>query len=299
MPSQVPAPQNLPATEDEEIDLLELLRAVFQYKWMFSGIVVFTTVLSIAVSFFITPVYRAEVLIVPAKYEGAGGLGGLPGQLGGLTALVGVDLGGGKGGGIVEYIETLKSRAFTVRFIEEQDLLPILFAEKWSAEEEQWMVDSPEDVPTLQDAFRIFKGLREIDHDKISGLITLSIDWTDRELAAHWANTLVARVNESLRQRAIVDAQNSLDYLKIELEKTNVVGLQQAIYRLIEKEINEIMLANVRDEYAFRIIDPAAVLEEEDRISPKRKIIAVIGLLLGILIGCSAVLARRIMRSQG
>ena len=278
----------------DEISLIDIVRALVRFRWTLLITTATITVIAVIAALIITPIYRAEVLMISVDNESMGELSGLAGQIGGLSSLVGLDLSGNQGI-IVEGVATLNSREFTVDFIEEQNLLPVLFAEEWDEDNGDWITSNPDEVPTLQDGFRLFDTLRFVNEDPGSGLVTLAIEWTDREMAANWANLLADRVNRLLRQRAIEQAEKSLDYLRKELETTNKVEIQQAIYRLIEKSISEIMLANVREEYAFRIVDPAAVLEEEDRIWPKRKLIVFMGLLLGLFMGALLALLRNFL----
>ena len=58
---------------------------------------------------------------------------------------------------------------------------------------------------------------------------------------------------------------------------------ENVIYNLIEEQTKNIMLANVREEYAFKIVDPAIV--PEIRVRPARRKIAIMGLLVGLLFG--------------
>ena len=44
------------------------------------------------------------------------------------------------------------------------------------------------------------------------------------------------------------------------------------------------MLANVRDEYSFKIIDPPAIPDLDDEVKPKKKLIVIIGSILGLSI---------------
>ena len=85
-----------------------------------------------------------------------------------------------------------------------------------------------------------------MDEDLTTGVITVRVEWTDPETAASWANDLVKLANEIVRIRALTEAQRNVDYLKQELSRTNVVGLQQVLYSLLESELNTIMLANDR-----------------------------------------------------
>ena len=71
-----------------------------------------------------------------------------------------------------------------------------------------------------------------------------------------------------------------------------MVGVQQAIYRLIEEQINTVMLANVREEYAFKVIDPAVVPDIDQYEWPKRALILVLGAGLGLLFALMIALVR-------
>ena len=108
------------------------------------------------------------------------------------------------------------------------------------------------------------------------------MEWKDAALAAGWANELVALANEILRQRAIEKSKANLAYLDTQLEKATVVEVRQAIYRLIEAEFKNVMIAQGTSDYAFKVIDPAVTPEK--KVKPKRMLITAVGLLLGFLI---------------
>ena len=58
-----------------------------------------------------------------------------------------------------------------------------------------WQVQSGE-APTMEDAYRLFDSIRNVDEDIQTGLVTVTVDWSDPKLAAEWANGLVQDVNE-------------------------------------------------------------------------------------------------------
>jgi uncharacterized protein involved in exopolysaccharide biosynthesis len=280
-----------------EISLDALLAAARRDLWSVLGCVVLLTALTAAAAFIMVPKYRVQVVMLPVKADDTrGALAGMVGQLGGLAGLAGLSLGGGSNKD--EYLEYLRSKAFTARFIEDQKMLPVLFDKYWDEDNARWDVDDPEDVPTLADGVRRFdRSVRAVQEDRRTGIITLSVVWKNRELAARWANLLVEQANRDLRQRAIEEADASLRYLDVELAKTNVVGLQQSIYRLIESEIRVKMLANVRESYAFKVIDPAVAPDADDWIRPKRAAMIAIGAFVGLLAGL-VVVAWRLRRAQ-
>ena len=151
----------------------------------------------------------------------------------------------------------------------------------WNADSQSWIVESEENIPTAWDAYKLFDAIRTITDDKKTGMYTLAVEWSDPQLAAQWANRLVERINKHQKQKAIVEAQNNIQYLENQLEETSVVEMRQAIFRLIEAQTKNIMLASVRDEFVFRVIDPAVV--PEDRIKPKRKLMVVLGVMVGFM----------------
>jgi len=280
-----------------EISLDTLLAGARRDLWVVLGCVLLFTALAAAAAFIMVPKYRVQVVMLPVKADDArSALAGMVGQLGGLAGLAGLSLGGGSNKD--EYLEYLRSNAFTARFIEDQQLLPVLFDKYWDEDNARWDVDDPEDVPTLADGVRRFdRSVRAVQEDRRTGIVTLSVIWKDRELAAKWANRLVEQANRDLRQRAIEEAEASLRYLDVELAKTNVVDLQQSIYRLIEAQIRAKMLANVREAYAFKVIDPAIAPDADDWIRPKRAAMIAIGAFAGLL-AALAVVTWRLRRAR-
>jgi uncharacterized protein involved in exopolysaccharide biosynthesis len=266
--------QGFGATTDDEISLRELWDILWRGKWIIIAVTAVFAVASVAYALVQTEWYRAEVLLAPAEERSAQGLGG---QLGGLAALAGVSVGGG---GSVEPIAVLKSREFARAFIEDFDLVPVFFHEQWDAASGAWLGDDPEQWPEIRDAIKyLHDNVLNVSQELDTGLVTLAIEWTNPEVAAEWAKELVVRLNERLRERALKEAETNVAYLQAELAQTSVVTLQQSIGRLLESELQKLMLARGNEEFAFRVIDAASPPKE--RVRPKRALIAVVGTILG------------------
>lgn len=247
---------------------------------------------SIAVAFLTAPIYRGQVVMTAVSDQAGGGIGGLLGQFGGLASLAGINLPMGDSNR-TEAIALLSSRDFSRGFIAEENLLPILFYRKWDSRAGQWTVDDPDDIPTLGDAVKKFEErIRRVNVDELTGLITLTVDWRDRELAASWANKMVERANREMRRRAIDEATRSIQYLEAEASKTEVAELRSTIYGIIETQIKTRMLANVRSEYAFRVVDPASVPDVDKYVWPRRALILALGLVVSFMLALAWVFAR-------
>ena len=249
----------------------------------------------VSVSYMLPREYSASVTLLPVKSERPAALNGAVGQLSGLASLAGIGIGNDDDRS--EAIATLRSRALGSAFIEKYKLLPLIFKDKWDAASGRWRGNDSEDVPTLNDGYRRFdREIRSVTEDRRTGIVTLTITWRDPIQAADWANELAARVNREMRDRAIGEARRSLDYLNRELDKTQIVELRNPIYRLIENRINTVMLANVRDEYAFRIIDRATPPDSDDYSRPLHWLFALAGATLGALVGAAVVFRRRMKK---
>jgi uncharacterized protein involved in exopolysaccharide biosynthesis len=104
------------------------------------------------------------------------------------------------------------------------------------------------------------------------------------------------RLNERMRAQALKEAETNVAFLQTELGRTSVVTLQQSIGRLLESELQKLMLARGNEEFAFRVIDAASPPKE--RVRPKRALIAVMGTVLGGLLAVFGVFLLHALRSE-
>jgi uncharacterized protein involved in exopolysaccharide biosynthesis len=273
----------------DEVSLLDIWNILWRSKWLIVVVTSAFMFVSVVVALSATEWFRADVLLAPAGERSSEGLSG---PLGGIASLVGVSVGGG---GSVEPLAVLRSRDFTGAFIEEMNLLPVLFADEWSVDECKWASDDPADCPDIRDAVEVFdQNVRSVSENSETGLVTLAIEWTEPELAARWANLLVARLNNRMRQRALVEAESNLTYLRTGLSETTVVALQQSIGRLLEVELEKVMLARGNEEFAFRVIDRAQA--PKDRSRPRRTQMVVLSTFAGWVLAMLVVFANHAVR---
>jgi len=261
--------------EEDEIDLLEYWNVIWKKKKLIIGVSILAAILAAGISLLMPNIYRAEALLAPmGGEESKGGISSALGGLGGLASLAGVSLGGSSS--VDENLAVLKSREFIWDFVKTEKLMPILFADDWDADLNKWVKEDLENQPTLWDAWRMLvdKGMLGTSVDKDSGLVQLSIDWKDPELAALWVTKLVKRLNGHLREQAIIQSQEKLKYLNDELAKTKIEENRNALFSLISNEQKQAMLANTQQDFAFRTID--AAVAPDKKIKPKRSIIVVL-----------------------
>jgi LPS O-antigen subunit length determinant protein (WzzB/FepE family) len=278
---------------DDAIDPGKLAR-ILRLHWKLIVIMTFLGGATAAViSLQMRNIFRAQAVVSPTAESNNKG-GSLKDTVGGIAELAGIDLGGG-GGRKVEALATLNAPGFLREFITKNDLMPILFDDRWDPVAKKWRPGAK--IPSLEQGVKKLKDDRTVNENSKSGLVSLAVEAYTRELAAQWANGMIDLVNERMRQADIKTARDSLEYLDRELATANSVELRQAISHLIEQQIDSEMMANVQRDYAYHFIDRAVPPEIKD--SPKRTLISIGGAFLGLVLSfCFLALKYRYKRSQ-
>jgi len=292
---------------EDEIDLLELFAVLWGGKWLIARVTAAAAVASVVIALSMTEIYRAEATLAPATSRESGSP--LASQLGGAAALVGINLPrSGDGSRITNALAILESRDFIIRFIRENGVLVPLFAGEWDRSERASSIDPAvydtasgswlleEGAPTDLEAYRAFSAIFSQAQNRDTGLVTLAIEWTDPVLATQWVNGLIEKINQEVKAADQAEADNAIAYLRRQLESTPLVEMQRVFYDLIESQTRVSMLADVRDEYVFQVVDPAMVPDE--KVAPRRSLIAVLGTLLGGMLGVVIVLVRHYVSSS-
>ncbi|MDF0748947.1 Wzz/FepE/Etk N-terminal domain-containing protein [Marinobacter sp. 71-i] len=295
---------------DDEIDLRELFATLWAGKW----IVILMTILfaagGVAYALYKPDIYQANALLAPADGENSGRLGG---QLGSLASLAGVNIGEDGSSNTVIAKEVLQSRVFLTDFIRRHELAaPLMATEAWNIRQSEWVYNreiynpetrewgTDEDGESLEPTnWDLVKKFREshlsVSENQDNGMVTVSVKSRSPVAAMQWTEWLVKDINEHMRAQDIEDAEASINYLEAKLDETNIAGMQQVFYQLIESETRTVMLANAQQEYVFKTVDPAVVPQE--KTEPKRALIAIIATMLGGMLSVFIVFVRAFIRN--
>jgi len=269
-----------PPSDEDEIDLLELIRTLLQAWKTIMGITIICTGLALAYALYLPNIYKAETILAPAQ-EDESGARSLLDKFGGLVAIAGVQE--KDTSFMIRVYGTLNSSQFIRTFIAKFNLLPHLFCDQWDESNDTWLLKDKSEVPTLGDARRLFQSKLSIDEDKKTGLTSVSFEWHQPNLATNWVNNLVKELNQALRQRAIGDSNKKIGFLEKELAKISLEDMRKVLYSLLESEKQKAMLSNVNEDYAFEVIDPATISKVP--VKPKRKLIVAVGGVCGGFLG--------------
>lgn len=289
-------------TTKDPIDVFFLVQVLWRERLIVIAITVAFAVLSVFVALSIPNTYTAQAKLVPTEESEGGGLASLARQFGSVASLAGVNLGGTQPGKdkVLIALETLKSRKFSQYFIEKYNLrAPLMAADDWDyisrelsydddiydAETGTWVRDvDPPATPEPSDweAHEVFNKRLLVKQDEMTDIVHIGFTHESPILAKQWVDWLILEINELIRQSDIEESQLSIAFLEEQIQETELAEMRDVFYQLIQSEMQKSMLASVREEYVFSVIDPA--VEPEQKSGPNRPLICFVITLLGGLI---------------
>ncbi len=239
--------------------------------------------LSAGLSLLLPNIYQAEILLAPVESAGSKSTSSsILSSLGGMAALAGVSV---SGGSTEENLAVLQSKIFLWQFVQQNGLMPFLFADKWDQNKKRWKSDEVAKQPGQWDVYRLLvKGNKLMAiAEKKTGLVRVTVEWRDPNLAAKMANDVVEQLNIYLASQAIVRSERNLKYLHEALARTQVEEVRKVLFDMIASEEKNAMMASAKKEFAFKILDPAVVPDK--KIKPARSLIVLMcTFLVGILV---------------
>ena len=286
--------------KQEDVSIIDYWMVIWKWKWLILAISIISVTIALIIALAATPIYRAKVLLSPIEDDGGRGLSILASRYGGLAGMAGIDLGTKKGVSKKdESLAILQSRVFISKFIREENLIHKLFDDVWDKEKGKWN-QGLDEIPNIKSATKKMRTILGVTTDRQTNLLTLTVDWKDSVLAADWANKIVRKLNLYIKDQQVDEANKNIEFLRRQLESTNLAENRTMLYDLIKSNTKTIMLANVTDEFAFKVIDPAVV--PEIRIKPKRKktviVGGMIGLVMSIFLSFASTYVQRLTKSE-
>jgi len=279
---------------ENTIDLIAVFSLLWDKKSIILAVAIASGIVGGILAFLATPKYDVSMLLQPVTHNI--GSNSNFAALRGLTSIAGININTTVDDKTVA-MATLQSRHLITSYIDQEKLLPILFHSMWDAEKSDWILDSgwlPDDggtPPTLWDGHSLFvKKVMRVTEDPMTGMMTLSIIWTDPNLAVKWAEGLVEYTNNYIQQLAKHEHENNLEYLKKQMALTSNVDVRNSVSQMILKEMEQVMLANVSTEYALKILDPAVAPARDKFSTPNRPMIIILAIFLGGVVSVGGVI---------
>jgi uncharacterized protein involved in exopolysaccharide biosynthesis len=145
-------------------------------------------------------------------------------------------------------------------------------------------------VPSNQEAFEIYKEILSINRDEKTSFVKISIEHQSPFIAKEWIEIILKNINESMSEIDRKYAQNAIDFLKMQYSETNIQSLRIGISKLLETQMQTLMLSSSENDYIFKVLDSPVVPEK--KFSPNRLIILFAGTIFGFVISFLIVFAQ-------
>lgn len=281
---------NLRDRDLSEVNLVEL----FDYLWKRKLIILIVVAVAFLSSYFISgnlnKKYTSNVLLAPASEQESSNMGLNAPELGGLASLAGLNVGNRRVDPSQLALSILLSRKFLINFIKENELAPFLVAaesynedlsefnfnrEIYDPETGSWLGAYQNERRLNAQAYRELRNSIEYEWIRESGLLNVELVSISAQASKDWLEKLTTSLNYEMRQRDITEAQRSINFIENKLKETELTEIRSILYRLIEDQTRKLMFADVREEYAFEVIDPPV---EATQPSFPRRILIVVGI---------------------
>lgn len=221
-------------------------------------------------TFLMTPVYESEIALLVLKDDSTPQ--GLGGDIGALAALAGLSL-GASGQRQQEAVALLTSNDVAIQFVNDHSLLPELFPIRWKLHGGDWGADGPPSEEEIAKAFR--ESMLHVGVNPDNGLTIVSLAAPTPETAVSRVREYVQLVDNRLRERTISESTATLEVLQRELKDAATVEIRTAISNLMESTMRDKTFANVKREFAYRVIDRPLLTNPNNPARPQRLITAI------------------------
>ncbi len=290
---------------EEEIDLRELFKVLFDGKILIALVASIITFSSVIYALMMTDYYKSEaVMSVRDNSEDKN----LLSQFGGAASLMGLNV-SSTDDKASQTIQLIQSRKFIKHLLTFENILPSIMAAKsydisskkllfdgdlYDSKSKNWIGEPDENgsaKPSYLDAHGVYlNDLLSISQDKNTGFILIDIKHLSPVFAKEFLELIIRETNTILRKKDLEESNEALMYLTNELRKTSLVELKESIKNLIEAQLEVQMMSKINEDYVLVEIDPLFIPERG--LSNSKLLIVIFSAIFGSLLGGVIVLIR-------
>lgn len=290
---------------EEEIDLRELFKVLFDGKILIALVASIITFSSVIYALMMTDYYKSEaVMSVRDNSENKN----LLSQFGGAASLMGLNV-SSTDDKASQTIQLIQSRKFIKHLLTFENILPSIMAAKsydisskkllfdgdlYDSKSKNWIGEPDENgsaKPSYLDAHGVYlNDLLSISQDKNTGFILIDIKHLSPVFAKEFLELIIRETNTILRKKDLEESNEALMYLTNELRKTSLVELKESIKNLIEAQLEVQMMSKINEDYVLVEIDPPFIPERG--LSNSKLLIVIFSAIFGSLLGGLIVLIR-------
>lgn len=277
---------------NKEIDLIELFKSIWHRKIFVIILTAFFCLGSFLVSFSFPVLYKSTSVLAPTSSDSKNS--NPLSSVSAVASFAGINIGSQQDAKLAEAIKILT----TVEFFAELNLgeidTPTLMAVKgWSKKQNELIfnksVFDPESgiwfegrglEPLILARHSKFLESFNVRQDQSTGFIEISYEHPSPNVAKKWLEYIIFMLDSKMRQEDKANASKSIDYLQIELSKTNFTEVKQVIAELLKQQVQTLSLVEASNNYVFKVLDPPYL--PEVRIQPIRSNYIISGFILGL-----------------
>lgn len=255
------------------IDITKILSTLWSYRKILIGLTALGGLSSIIIALNLQIIFTSTSVVIPNEQEQSSSL---TSRFGGLASLAGIESGSALMTKDRIAIAKIGSLQFFKENLYDKIIVDLAAAQDWDPDTKELIYDPDiydveNDIllekPSFQKAHESFSSSLNVVENPITGLTSISIEHFSPIIAMEWATLVVSGVNNSMREEDKQEARLAIDFYQKELVNTSIKSVKDLFSELIEQEQQKFMLANVREEYVFKIIEPAVVPEKRTRPS--------------------------------
>jgi len=135
----------------------------------------------------------------------------------------------------------------------------------------------------MWDALRLLDEIIDVTFNMKDNTITITVDFPDPEQAKYIADCLLTTLTEHMSSEAKRVAQTNRKYLEEQLSTTADPLIKQKTYNLIAQQIETAMMAEVKENFAFKVIDPPKAPDKKSK--PKRAMMVIVAFITSLFLG--------------
>ncbi len=261
---------------NDEVDFKILFKNIVEQKKIIYICIIISFLITSLFLFLLPNKYTSKLVISPRVEESSFFDSiGLPSS-GIFSGIASSNIDSSKTNSISESIEILKSLAFFDILINEDVTIGLMATKGWSQKSNTLIIDkSKYDIssnkwkklkndqtkPSLQDVHIEYLNTINILRDKSTNIITITATHYSPYFARDLLKDLIFNINETSRNDDIRNAEESIEYLYLQVESTEYIEVKNLLLNLIQEQVQKIMIAKSTPEYVFKIIEPPFVSE--------------------------------------
>lgn len=259
-------------TEDENI--IFALKILFEAKKLIFYSSIFFMLLFLVYSLFISNYYESYSLLKTSDSNSSTQRSSLEA----LSSLAGLNM-----------QEDSESLDLAIEIMKSRDFFEILYSQDLKIND-FFNVNNKKDLPKFEDSYASYLNALEIDIDRNTGFVKVSIFHNSPTIAKDFLEEIVQSVNLVMKDDTKEKSKKSLDFLRSELNKAENRDLRFVISQLAQNKLEVFTLTNISEDYVLQYIDSPRV--PTHKAGPIRILYSLTGLFLGFALSVAYVFSK-------